>query len=216
MSERHERHEGEARRKPKRHWVRGIVLAALIGLVGIGAAAVVSGHYQLRPVLSGSMRPGLPVGGLVITKRVPLDDINVRDVIVFTDPDDPSKLVVHRLISLQRTGATVTAKTQGDANNAPDPWTLTLHGTTAYRAIYTVPLLGYPAVWLQNLGGRGLLLLAAGLAVIISMVQMWRNERRKRAHADRNVASDGHDELLDTPAADSEEQDATNPVAAYH
>ena len=178
-------------RAPKRRWVQTLLLAILLTLAGIGVTAVASGRYQIRPVLSGSMRPGLPVGGVVVTERVPLSDINVRDVIVFTNPNDPSKRVVHRVISLRRTGSTVIAKTQGDANNAPDPWTLSLHGSTAYRAVYTVPLIGYPAVWLQNVGGRGLLLLATGVALVIAVLAIWRKERRKGGGLHRQSPASG-------------------------
>lgn len=167
--------------KPKRRWLGSVLLAVVIGLVGVGAAAVASGRYQVRPVLSGSMRPGLPVGGVVITRRVPLSRIEVRDVIVFTNPIDPSKLVVHRVISLTRSGSTVTARTQGDANNTPDPWTLDLHGSSAYQAVYTLPLLGYPAVWLQNAGRRQILLIIAGVALVAAATGMWRKERSSRS-----------------------------------
>lgn len=150
-----------------------IVLALLVALVALG---VLSGNYQIRPILSGSMRPGFPVGGVVISKRVPMSDIKVRDVIVFTRPNNRSERVVHRIIKLDRKGSAVTVKTQGDANPAPDPWTLNLRGDTAYRVRYSIPLLGYPAVWYHS-SGRALLLVAAGLVIVVAAVSVWRHDR---------------------------------------
>ncbi len=60
-------------------------------LLGAGAA-VFSGAYQVRPVLSSSMTPKLPLGGVVITQRVPVTVVHAGDVIVFHDPYTPAKL----------------------------------------------------------------------------------------------------------------------------
>lgn len=153
-----------------RRWVDAVLVSVLVTLVVAGAAAVISGRYQLRPVLSGSMRPGLPVGGIVITERIPVSSLQVRDVVVFHSPESAQELIVHRIISLTRGPSGPVVKTQGDANTAPDPWTVTLQGKVAYRAIYTLPLLGYVAVWAHGPSGRvalvlvGLLLLLGAIA----------------------------------------------------
>jgi signal peptidase I len=145
-------------------------MVVLVGLVAVGAAAVISGHYQLRPVLSGSMRPGLPVGGIVITKRVPVASLQVRDVVVFHSPDQPQELIVHRIISLAPGASGPVVKTQGDDNSAPDPWTVTLQGETAYRAVYSLPLLGYVAVWAHGPSGRQTLMVTGLLLLLATAV----------------------------------------------
>lgn len=175
-----------ARHRRGPHGRASTALVAVLALfLAAVAAAVLSGNYQIRPVLSGSMRPGFSVGGVVITKRVPLSEIKVRDVIVFTRPNQPSELVVHRVTSLTRAGSSLTATTQGDANDAPDPWKLNLNGTYAYRVAFSLPLIGYPAVWLHN-GGRQLLFIVAGLAIIVAGLSLIRKDRtsppRARAH----------------------------------
>lgn len=149
-----------------RRWVDGVLLAVLVALIVAGTVAVLSGRYQLRPVLSGSMRPGLPVGGVVITERVPTSSLQVRDVVVFHSPDQPQDLIVHRIVSLTPGPSGPVVKTQGDANTAPDPWTVTLHGATAYRAVYALPLVGYVAVWAHGPSGR-LALMVTGLLLLL-------------------------------------------------
>lgn len=161
MSARHVRRPHRPRR-----WIRNAVVAIVLGLVGLGAAAVLSGSYEVRPVLSGSMRPGLPVGGIVITKRVPISSLRVRDVVVLHPPDEPNEFVVHRIISITPGPAGPVVQTRGDANNVADPWQVTLRGASAYRVVYSVPLVGYAAVWVHNPQGRRTLLLL-GLLMLL-------------------------------------------------
>ena len=152
--------------RPLQRWTYRAVLAAFLVLVAAGATLVVSGRYQIRPVLSGSMEPHLPVGGVVITERVPTTSLHVRDVIAFHRPDQPQDVVVHRIVSLTSSPVGLQVQTQGDANDTPDPWTLTLQGTTAYRATFSVPLAGYVAVWAHSPTGRTTFLLL-GLALLV-------------------------------------------------
>ena len=146
---------------------KGILRASILAVVALGlivvAVGVGTGRWQIRPVLSGSMRPGLPVGGVVVTERVPLSSLQVGDVAVFHPPGARHTTYVHRIVSLQDGREGVVVRTKGDANLTPDPWTLRLHGRWAYEARFSLPLLGYPAVWIHSPEGRRYLLVAAGV-----------------------------------------------------
>jgi signal peptidase I len=135
-------------------------------------------------VLSGSMRPGLPVGGVVITKRVPITSLKVRDVVVLHRPDKPQELYVHRIVRLSRVGGAISVRTQGDANNAPDPWRVTLRGATAYRVVYAVPLAGYAAVWVHSPQGRRTFLLLGLLMMLGAAAGVLIARRRGAASSD--------------------------------
>jgi len=78
-----------ARGRALKRFVTATVLAALVAAAPTGIVGVASGAWQVRPILSGSMRPGFPVGGVVVTQRVPLDSLHVGDVVVFHIPHDP-------------------------------------------------------------------------------------------------------------------------------
>jgi len=166
--------------RPYRAWRRlgSAVMTAVLGLAALAAAAVVSGHYQVRPVLSGSMVPLLPVGGVVVTERVPMSSVRVGDVVVFHRPDRPAELVVHRIVALTPGAGGPVVRTKGDANGGADPWRVTLRGTTAYRAAFAVPVVGYVAVWVHGPAGRetflvlGLLLLVG--AAVGGLLQVMR------------------------------------------
>lgn len=107
------------------------------------------------------------VGGVVVTERAPTSALQVRDVVVFHRPNKPAELVVHRIIVLTPSAAGPIAQTQGDANDTPDPWNVSLHGATAYRAVFSLPLIGDAAVWAHGPAGRNALVLV-GLLLIVS------------------------------------------------
>ena len=150
-------------------------MALIVVAVGVG-----TGRWQIRPVLSGSMRPGLPVGGVVVTERVPLGSLRVGDVAVFHPPGARATTYVHRIISLQDGPDGVVVRTKGDANLEPDPWALRLHGRWAYQARFSLPLLGYPAVWIHSPGGRRVLLVAAGVLFALLAASLVADLRKRR------------------------------------
>lgn len=165
------------RHRPTRAVVALLGLLVLVGLAFV-AVAVLSGGWQIRPILSGSMRPGFPIGGVVVTQRIPLLQLRLRDVAVFHPPGEPTIDYVHRVIFLRRTPHGLVVHTQGDDNLYPDPWTLHLGGQYAYVARFTLPLVGYAAVWAHSPEGRRTILLAAGLLALVLVVAALREHRR--------------------------------------
>ena len=169
-----------------RTFVAYVLLLAVLGAAGICAFALVEGTWMVTPVLSGSMRPGLSVGGAVISQRVAVDSLHVRDVIIFSDPFKPSEQIVHRIVRItEGPGGKLLFNTQGDANTVRDPWTLTIKGDYIYKVRWSVPLLGYVANSYQN--HRGDYLLGAGIVLIlIALVTILETRPgRRRRHARR-------------------------------
>jgi signal peptidase len=176
-------------------WLRALVayvlLLAVLVAAGICAFALVQGTWQVTPVLSGSMRPGFSVGGAVISQRVAVDSLTVRDVIIFNDPLKPSEQIVHRIVRISKNSSgQLLFNTQGDANNVRDPWTLAIKGDYVYRVRWSVPLLGYVANNYQN--HHGDYLLGAGIVLIliaVTTVLETRPERRRRRAQRATLAS---------------------------
>ncbi len=153
-----------------------LVLVCLV-VVGLSVVALSNGTWAANAVLSGSMRPGFTVGGIVVSERVPVRQLVNRDVIVFRDPQDPSNVMVHRIVSLQtKSSGEVLIHTQGDANNAQDPWTLSLRGGDAYKVRWSLPIIGYIAVFYGDY--RGILLLGAGIALALVALSTYLAHRR--------------------------------------
>ena len=94
-------------------------------------------------VLTGSMRPAMPPGTLVVVRPVDPGDIRTGSVITFMPTENDPAVVTHRVVGVgfDATGKP-TFRTKGDANDAPDP--APVHG---YQVVgerwYFVPYLGY-------------------------------------------------------------------------
>ena len=105
--------------------LNGLSLGVLLLILAIGALTIVIpavvGGMPLS-VLTGSMRPNLPPGTLVVTRPVPVEDIAVGDVITFQIESGRPEVATHRVIERAvGSDGEVRFTTQGDANNAPDP-----------------------------------------------------------------------------------------------
>jgi len=162
---------GQDSHTPHRGTIRRVLSTLLLVVafcaLAFAALQVRSGDWHATPVLSGSMRPGLQPGDVVVTQRVPITDLQVRDVVVFYPPNETTRQTVHRIVRLTVKGGTTSITTWGDANLVRDPMVSSLKGTTAYRMVRVVPLAGYPAIWLQN-AGRGILAIALGAILLVA------------------------------------------------
>src|ERR1035438_8927486 len=173
-------------------WARRIfatvLVLAVLAAVGVVSIGLVQGTWQVNPVDSGSMRPGFAVGGVVISERIPVDQLVLRDVMVFASPDNPAKLIVHRIVAMSKSkSGQLEILTQGDANNVRDPWTLTIKGNYAYIVRWSLPLLGYVAIAYQN--NHGLVLLAAGILLIAAAASAIIKQRRRDEEPDESGES---------------------------
>ena len=144
-----------------------LVLVLAFCALAFAGYQVKTGQWHATPVLSGSMRPAMQPGDVVITQRVPISALRVRDVVVFYPPNQTTHQTVHRIVSLTVKGNTTSITTWGDANLVADAAVSSLKGTTAYRMVRVVPLVGYPAIWLQN-ENRGLLAIGLGVILLIA------------------------------------------------
>ncbi len=157
-------------------------MGAVLALAGIVGVALAQGTWMVTSVQSGSMRPGLSVGGLAISERTPLDRLAVRDVIVFGSPDNPTEQVLHRIVHLgEGSSGQILINTQGDASTVRDPWTMTIRGGSAYRVRWSVPLVGYVAIAYQKYRGfwLGAGIVMAGIAMSL-VYRAGRNGKRRR------------------------------------
>lgn len=151
-----------------KQWLRRLSLGLCAGLLALAAAQVLSGNYQVHPVLTGSMRPGFSLGSVVVVKRVPATSLAERDVIIFHKPTNPSEFVVHRIVSITGNNGVRQIETKGDDNPVKDPWKFTLRGDSAYRAQFTVPFVGYAALWLHQPSTRRNAAFLGAIALLVA------------------------------------------------
>lgn len=119
-------------------------------------------------VLSGSMEPAYPVGGVVFTKPLNFSELTVGDAITFRSQGKDNKVVTHRIIEInQQEGF---ARTQGDANKAPDGQVV-LPKDIIGKVTSGVPYLGYGLVFLQSHLGKWLMLMIVISSLIIYVIR---------------------------------------------
>jgi len=154
---------------------RVIVAALALALFGLAGALFAPPLFlQWHPfiVYTGSMEPAIPRGSVVMVQPATYEQLTPGDVITFSVPQKPGLHVTHRIVKIERNadkgGWEVTTK--GDANPAPDIWTVS--GTqTVGRVVYSIPVAGFILVWLSTpavkMGAMGaiLALIAARMAV---------------------------------------------------
>lgn len=131
-----------------------------------------TGRYRTLTVLSASMQPTLPAGSVVVVTPTPVADVTVGDIITYTAPVADAGVVTHRVVEVVAPG---TVRTQGDANNAPDPWVAQLKGTTAWKVRTDVPLLGHVLSALRDPIARVLTVgTTTALGVLFGLRAIWR------------------------------------------
>lgn len=106
-------------------WVRRI--AAWTVILAVGAVIAVSvlvprlGGGTPYAILTGSMRPGLPPGTLVVVRPVAPEDVAVGDVITYQLDSGEPAVVTHRVVAVGiKADGERTFRTQGDANTGLD------------------------------------------------------------------------------------------------
>ena len=152
--------------------VMGIVAGAAIGLV-IAAIALYPVGYRPFTVLSGSMEPAIATGDVVVDERIKPLDVRVGDVVTFRDPQNPARLVTHRVVDAQVRGRALAVVTKGDRNSTPEQWSVPLDGEVG-RVKYRLPALGYGLAWTRKLGPVVLIALPALLLALFELVRIWR------------------------------------------
>jgi len=104
---------------------RNLLAGSLVLAVGalLAVAVVVPRLVGATPYVleTGSMRPGMPPGTLVVVRPVAASRITVGSVITYQLRSGEPVVVTHRVVGtvLDVTGHRL-FRTQGDANNAPD------------------------------------------------------------------------------------------------
>jgi signal peptidase len=148
----------------------GLLIIALVLLPRVVGA-------QPFTVLTGSMRPSMPPGTMVIVRPVEFTDLRVGDVVTYQIESGKPSVVTHRIISIDITDNGARLRTQGDANPSADV-NLVRPEQVRGSVWYWVPYIGYVtsvgsgdgrANIVRVLGGA--LIVYAAYAVVMGVVR---------------------------------------------
>jgi len=164
-----------------------ILWTTIFCIVAILAIWFATGLLGVFPsiAISGSMRPTIDVGDLLIMVKVPAEKIAPGDIIQYVTERG---MVVHRVIAIER-GYFVT---KGDANEAPDPdpvHPLNVRG----KLIAIIPKVGWASIYLKQgfkilwtilTGDPIITCIALASITILTLIALkkrrWRRWRHKR------------------------------------
>ena len=163
--------------------LRRLMACALVAFACAVAALVLAPSvlgYRAYTVLSGSMRPAIAPGAVVVTKDVPVTAVHRGDIVTLSTPNG-TRLVTHRVESLRNTPTGVDVTTKGDANSRDEHWLVAPAGRVQ-RVVLRVGELGYLGAFLREPLVVLLLLLPALWFVLRGLL------RRRRAIENQPVA----------------------------
>jgi signal peptidase len=130
-----------------------------------------TGQVRVAHELTGSMRPAIPVGGLILYRPIQATRLKPRDVISF-HRTGYVETVTHRVVSVSRSGATIDVVTRGDANNADDSQTATFaRHETVWRVAHVLPAWVGAVVFALVSHGTPLVLSLLPLALLLPWIR---------------------------------------------
>jgi len=125
-------------------------------------------------IISGSMKPEIDVGDIVIAKNVEQDELKEGDIISFRQGQS---VVTHRILEKTVVNGEVQYKTKGDNNNIEDG-EIVKYDSIEGKIVKTVPFLGKIALALQ---GK----MAIIIIIIISYIYLSYSDKARKKKANR-------------------------------
>jgi signal peptidase I len=163
-------------------WIPVVLSAAVLVAIGIGPH---TGRYETLTVLSGSMRPRIPVGSMVIATPERPRDLRRGQIITYQVPVGDRQVISHRVVSVLEGGDHPIFETRGDANDAKDPWVAKVSGPVVWRVRYVVPGFGRLVFWLRRPAVHATTLRVVPLLIaLVWLVEIWGGGSRRTGRAE--------------------------------
>jgi signal peptidase len=144
------------RKKKKRLVKKDPTLSwAWVGILSVIFVFFSFGYLGVQPTIisSGSMRPALDVGDIVIITEITIDDIREDDIIQYKIGNISN---VHRVHEIKEDEGSRYFITKGDANNAPDVDPVNYKSIMG-KAVFNIPKVGWiPLIFRRIIGGIGI------------------------------------------------------------
>ena len=166
----------------------GVALIAIIAILSFSSSLRIGG-YQPIVITSGSMRPSVDRGDLLIIKDS--NDIQVGDLITFRPSTGKVSSVTHRVVGIQNNAEGIQYFTKGDANNTAD-----LEPVPANRVIGVVvrelPNVGYLALVMHN----RLLVVLLVFALLLMELTIWLSSHRHTEKHNPTIERKQHETFI--------------------
>jgi signal peptidase len=158
-------------------WALKMLVYATLGFsIGIALAvtAPLAFGFKSFTILSGSMEPAISTGDVVVVKRIDPSEARIGDVVSFRDPENPTRVLSHRVTRIRAADGSIAFVTKGDANTGVERWQMPEDGTIG-RVEFRIPKLGYVTNRVGSRFGRlAFLVLPALLLAFSELYKIWR------------------------------------------
>ena len=176
-------------------WLGRVVLIGLASLVLLVLTLLVAvprvTHGAALTVLTGSMRPTLPVNSVLIERPVNPAHLRVGDIVTYQQQPGRAVYITHRVAAIDRSTSPAMFTFKGDANRVADPMPVP---ATAIRGKvwFDVPYAG----WLRPASGfrsaaMVLGVLGLGAYSVSQLVAGGRERRRHKANPPASASTAG-------------------------
>lgn len=153
-------------------------LIAIVSIVFVGCLVliaivipVMNGSLHFLTVLSGSMKPAINPGDIVVSQYTDPDLIEVEDIITFQyAEEDDTVSITHRVINISTKENQRVFYTKGDANENPDLTPITSEDVIG-KVVLVIPLLGYLVNFAQSFTGFILLIAIPAIILIVGEIR---------------------------------------------
>jgi len=123
-------------------WIGWLIAGAVISVFLFVVVASQFGWY-FNVVMTKSMEPAFSPGGMIITRPVAMENINVGDPILFKKLGigEREALICHRVIDIKEIDRELYFQTKGDAQERPDPDLVSSQNFLG-KTIFYIPQIG--------------------------------------------------------------------------
>lgn len=110
-----------------------------------------TGFLGVQPTIiySGSMKPNIDVGDIVIVSKTPPEEIKVGDIIQYRTQNITIP-IVHRVYEIYNENNTIFFITKGDSNNAPDSEPV-LSQNVMGKVVFNIPKIGWIPILFKDM-----------------------------------------------------------------
>jgi signal peptidase I len=162
------------------HVLSWLVILGIAAVVAISVLVPRVAGATPYAVLTGSMRPSMPVGTMVVVRPLGAERIRIGDVITYQLASGRPEVVTHRVVALGVDGAGRRIfRTQGDANEVADPGWVRAVQVKGVRW-YDVPYLGRYTNLLDGTTRQVALVLSAGSLLLYAALMIGSDVRDRR------------------------------------
>lgn len=149
------------------------LVTVAVGLLALSVAPRLVGGKSFA-VLSNSMRGSVETGDQVIVMPHRATEIQVGEIVAFSDPEGSGRLFQHRVQRVELRGGRIEVITMGDANSGWERWSLSASESIG-RVVAVLPYAGYIFGPVGRPVIRGLLATISWLSILcLILLTIWR------------------------------------------